>query len=382
VSLESQIPAGNGTGAILRALGSLMAALGGDAPARPSQIEYAAEPERSQAPPARPQSPRMEAPRVEAPRTEVSRSASPIPGASSDVEMLLSDARVRAERILQDSMDRAAELLSRERSSPPSVSGAEIETLRRSLEDLQIGMRDVHSRLGRIESILGTPRAGTPAPPPPASMTPPPAPRPAFAPPMEEERRPGGLSVVTPYPASAAPPPPPPPAVEAPAAQGMMAPPPAPVRPAPPPPLPPSAVPPMRSAAQPAAAHMVRRPEPISEPEPVEAPAAESWERDHEDDVPGTLATFTAADGSVQLRAAPVSGFQGLMRLQDALQRLPAVRAATVEAYSQGEARLRLEIGGDIDSDEIAEGLAAGLGQNAVVQEASEADRAITIAFG
>ncbi|MDA0302484.1 MAG: hypothetical protein O2822_08145, partial [Chloroflexi bacterium] len=155
-----------------------------------------------------------------------------------------------------------------------------------------------------------------------------------------------------------------------------------PVRPAAPTPLPPSAVPPMRSGAQSAAAHMVRRDERSPEPEPMEAPVAEPWQGDHADDVAGTLATFTPADGSVQLRAAPVSGFQGLMRLQDALQRLPAVRAATVEAYSQGEARLRLEIGADIDSDEIAEGLADGLGQSAVVQEASEVDRTITIGFG
>ncbi len=79
--------------------------------------------------------------------------------------------------------------------------------------------------------------------------------------------------------------------------------------------------------------------------------------------------------------AAPVSGFQGLMRLQDALQRIPAIRQATVEAYSQGEARLRLELAEDVDADEIAEGVGAGLGQNAQVREASEEDSTIVIAF-
>ena len=101
-----------------------------------------------------------------------------------------------------------------------------------------------------------------------------------------------------------------------------------------------------------------------------------------EEEPPGTLATFTPSDGSVLLRAAPVSGFQGLMRLQDALQRIPAVRQATVEAYSQGEARLRLELSANVDSDEIADGLTTGLGQSAMVQEASEEERSITIAFG
>ena len=115
-----------------------------------------------------------------------------------------------------------------------------------------------------------------------------------------------------------------------------------------------------------------------------EAPVSSPWQRgedDADDDVPGTLATFTPADGAVLLRAAPVSGFQGLMRLQDALQRIPAIRQATVEAYSQGEARLRLELAEDVDSDEIAEGVGAGLGQNAQVREASEEDRTIVIAF-
>ena len=69
------------------------------------------------------------------------------------------------------------------------------------------------------------------------------------------------------------------------------------------------------------------------------------------------------------------------MRLQDALQRIPAIRQATVEAYSQGEARLRLELAEYVDADEIAEGVGAGLGQNAQVREASEEDRTIVIAF-
>lgn len=156
----------------------------------------------------------------------------------------------------------------------------------------------------------------------------------------------------------------------------------------------------MRGGAQPAAAQArdlaeaeaepMPTPTPTTEPaaasapaEPPAAPAA--WprgERAREAEVGGTLATFTPSDGSVLLRAAPVSGFQGLMRLQDALQRIAAVRQATVEAYSQGEARLRLELASDVESDEIAEGLASSLGQSATVREASEVERTIVIALG
>ena len=311
--------------------------------------------------------------------------------------MLLTDARQRAERILQDSMERATDLLNRDRATPAGAASAiEVETIRRSVDELVVGMRDVQSRLARIESIISSQRTSAPmAPAQPAPPSPPPAPpmqsappappaapaapstppvppqRPAFSRPADEDRRPGGLSVVPERPRPASPPPP-------------------------------SVVPPLRG--QPAAAHAPFRAEPdVVEAEPVREPersaptsmgggvlagasigsaAADLWERDDTDDVAGTLATFTPADGSVQLRAAPVSGFQGLMRLQDALQRIPAVRQATVEAYSQGEARLRLELVADVDSDEIAEGLGAGLGQNAIVQEASEAERSITIAFG
>ncbi len=370
-----------GTGAILRALGSLMAALGSDAGRAPAasdqQYEYVYEPQREalRNPPATsPATPRRPlAPTGPAASTAVSG------GRSAEVESLLSDARQRAERILQESMERANELISRDRQlTTGSSSTAEVDALRRSVDDLVLAMRDVQSRVGRIESILGDGRSTSPTPPAPpaaaAPTTPPPPARPTYAPPAEEERRPGVLSVVSP-----------------------QSPAPAPPRPTAPPPsiLPPSAVPPIRGGSQPAAAHA---PAPVREEPAVERPAPEraaperivpqaepaiaDWQRGDTDDVAGTLATFTPADGSVQLRAAPVSGFQGLMRLQDALQRIPAVRQATVEAYSQGEARLRLELAADVDSDEIADGLGAGLGQSAVVQEASEDERTITIAFG
>lgn len=297
-------------------------------------------------------------------------------GAGAEAELLLSEARDRAEQILQDSMQRANDLLARERI--PAAPGAEsappadLEPIRRSVDELTRGMRDVLVRLDRIEAMLVSQPAAPAAPPAPVMAAPV---RPA-PPPVEDERRPGVLSVVTPQSA-----PPPPPSVLPPTQQPPSMPAPAVRAPMPPPP---SAMPPMR-IAQPAA---MAQPAPTYEPAPEPAPAPEELSAaaarrgEHEDEVPGTLATFTPSDGSVLLRAAPVSGFQGLMRLQDALQRIPAVRQATVEAYSQGEARLRLELASDVDSDEIAEGIGAGLGQTAQVRAASETERNIIIAFG
>ena len=70
------------------------------------------------------------------------------------------------------------------------------------------------------------------------------------------------------------------------------------------------------------------------------------------------------------------------MRVQDALARLPAVRQATVEAYAQGEARLRVELASDIDSDHLAAALSDAVGQPAQVREADEGDRSMLLVFG
>jgi len=384
VSFDVPPPAGSGTGAILRALGTLMAALGGEEippGARPAApVSRYAPPQYAEPryPEARHEAPypeysdtqytppSFEAPQYRAPEDEPPRAAPRGEGgAAFEAQLLLTEARERAERILQESMQRAQDLITRERAAAPGAPAAvpgseEIAPLRRSVDDLLLSMRDVQARLGRIESILNATRTGEATPPaPPARST--------FTAP-EEERRPGVLSVVAPQaPARpSAPLPVTPPSVQ-PAAEGAP-PTPAPMAPSP-------APSPMRGGSQPAAAHAHAE---------ASEPAAAAWQRRTAEDegVAGTLATFTPADGSVVLRAAPVSGFQGLMRLQDALQRIPSVRQATVEAYSQGEARLRLELSSDVDSDEIAEGVGAGLGQNAQVREASEPDRTIVIAFG
>lgn len=87
-------------------------------------------------------------------------------------------------------------------------------------------------------------------------------------------------------------------------------------------------------------------------------------------------------DGSVIVRVTPVAGFQGLMRVQDALARLPGVHQTAVEAYAQGEARLRLDLSNLTDSDEIAGGLSTTLGLPVRVRDVSEADRIMTVVLG
>jgi hypothetical protein len=88
---------------------------------------------------------------------------------------------------------------------------------------------------------------------------------------------------------------------------------------------------------------------------------------------------FDPAGGALVVRVFPISGFQGLMRVQDALARVSTIRAATVETYAQGEARLRLQLGASIVSSELAAGVQARLGQQAIVRAASIADRSVLI---
>lgn len=91
------------------------------------------------------------------------------------------------------------------------------------------------------------------------------------------------------------------------------------------------------------------------------------------------IVRFEPAGGSLVVRVFPISGFQGLMRVQDALARIDAVRAATVEAYAQGEARLRVQLSDNAVSGELASGLHERLNQVARVRAASVADRSILI---
>jgi DNA polymerase-3 subunit gamma/tau len=136
---------------------------------------------------------------------------------------------------------------------------------------------------------------------------------------------------------------------------------------------------------------------PAGAPEPSVAPAPRAEEPRAEEQVtvaalpaepprpsqasPGEPAgvEFDAGGGTLAVRVFPISGFQGLMRVQDALARVDAVRAATVEAYAQGEARLRLQLGDTTPAGSLAAGLTRRLGQQARVRAASIADRSLLI---
>jgi len=490
---------GEGASSILRAVGSLLVALSGgdqaqaertlstmqgelqgsEPPAQPSSTAQPSRPSEAQSAPqqtaptpprAYPQpqgrSARSEA-RVEASSSGVSG------GAPSDlldkVEFVLADARDRAQAIIDESTERARELIRQERAAHAApVTGIDpsaFDDLRRGLRGLVTEVRDIQQRLARIEQLIRDQNArtashatsgATEAQPPSASVIAP-APEPSVGYVSYPEPR---AVEAEPLPAWQAPEPiydepatdepvPEAPSEEprygddagfeeseayaepdfetsAPSAeQEQGAPEPydaaeAPPAPAPVPPRSPfSVVPPQRrewgapgpdeSPRAPAWESMApEAPEAPAAYEPPQAPSrtygsAEaapelapdptSWDDEAYDQPDETgapnhsssarssspLVTFLPSDGAITLRVAPVPGFQGLMRIQDALTRLPAVRHASVEAYSQGEARLRIELSDTSDSDEIAEGLSRTLRGPARVEDASEVNRELLI---
>ena len=88
---------------------------------------------------------------------------------------------------------------------------------------------------------------------------------------------------------------------------------------------------------------------------------------------------FRPEDGPVVLIVSPVAGFQGLMRLQDAVARVGGVNEADVEAYSDGEARLRMRLSGPVVAQSVADTLGDVLGQRATLALASAADRSLFV---
>lgn len=426
--------------AILRAVGSLLMALSGsedkalqrmaravaaEAP-EPADLPRAAVPFASVFPPV----PRREEPaptfrppvRSEGPRVDNRSTVPDVTDPDADVELILSDARKHAQRILDESMERARALVESRSASPASEQA--VRDVRSAVTDLATDVRDVQQRLDRIEALLrqerggaaaaparpatlpGTPAASTPtaAPTPRPRQAPasaafaPPAvpplvhyePEPGYAPTPAQEVEPEAEPEPLAPPASATPPAPatPPPAsgTRPPAAPGPQA----------PPRTPSFSVVPQRSGwpavestgapesapgegAPPRSAMPPVRPSPPAadlEPDLGDEPDLDDTENDE-----APIATFLPGEGTLVLRVMPVSGFQGLMRVQDALARLPFVRHAAVEAYSQGEARLRIELIEATDSDEIAAGLSERLQEPAHVRSASEADRELLIAL-
>jgi hypothetical protein len=397
-----------GVNAVLRSVGSLLVTLGGipkprayvqPAPGRYGQPGRAARREATAAMPEfRPEHPRFSADE-----------------GADEIELVLSDARDRAHELIEESVQQARQMLER-RSTPQAALlerlGENVEALDRRVEALHgfvgaridgvearlggldarvgavdRGISDVHDRIGRIEALIAD-LAGRESR----------APRPE---PAVEERR-------------AAPMPRPPlatqmaPPVETPAVAEAAVPP-VPQTP-PPPPTPAVAATPVAAsepAVERAAAALAAEPAvpagaaepavPAGVPEPSVAPAPRAEEPRAEEQVtvaalpaepprpsqasPGEPAgvEFDAGGGTLAVRVFPISGFQGLMRVQDALARVDSVRAATVEAYAQGEARLRLQLGDTTPAGSLAAGLTRRLGQQARVRAASIADRSLLI---
>jgi len=98
----------------------------------------------------------------------------------------------------------------------------------------------------------------------------------------------------------------------------------------------------------------------------------------------GSVATgiFSPEDGSLLLRVTPIYGFQALIRVQDTLMRLNAVREASVEAFFQGEARLRIHLSAPIEPSSLAASLSEGLEQEWRVATVSLPERSLKIALG
>ena len=242
-------------------------------------------------------------------------------GATNDeVELILADTRARAHKLIEESVVRAQELLREQRSGDHRT----IDRVRSSVRDLGAEMRSLHERLDGIEALLqrGTAPAPQPAPAAAAAAPTQAAPTPAAVEPVEVE--PAPREQLEPAP------PPPPEARE-----------PEPARPVAPPPI----AAPSNGAAS------------------VEA------------------AVFAPEDGTIVLQVAPVAGFQGLMRVQDAVVRVAGVGEAGVEAYAQGEAKLRLRLSEPVDPRRLAAALGEQLGVEVRVAAASQRDRVLQLAF-
>lgn len=310
------------------------------------------------------------------PATPRTRSGYPSPGGQSraeqaasgpDVELLLADARARAQAVLDESMEKARELLARPHTVSPLAEGDRqtLERIRHTVTDLVAEMRSLNERLDRMEDLLRAPARPEPGRPDPSRVDP-------VVPQVSTAQTSSPQSAVTPAPAISRPassppgispqPVPPAPALE--------------VRAAPQPPVPPIPLPAAPAPARSPVATDVPAPavpSPESERVPLSANGSESAPQ------VSASGTFTPELGPFLLRVSPVAGFQGLMRVQEALMRIPLVRDAGVEAYAQGEARLRLQIAQPVDPESLAADLADRLGRPVRLEQASTADRIVRL---
>jgi hypothetical protein len=349
--LLAQPPEG-GVNAVLRSVGTLLVTLGGaQRPAQRRRRARSANRPATQPAPLPAELPELAPP--EPPRFDG------LNNSDDAVELVLSDARDRAHQVIEESVEQARQLLDSRGSGAQTALiervGESVETLTQEVVsfrgvvdgrlagveqrvvDVERGVTGVYNRLDRIESLLGA-IARREAVSPTAATTPQAVPPPRTSPSEPRPRLP-----VTP------------PAPEAAPTPAISVPPTPPVPPVQPPPS--STPPPARPAA-------------IELPAAAVPPAAP---------VDPAETRFDPAGGALVVRVFPISGFQGLMRVQDALARVSTIRAATVETYAQGEARLRLQLGASIASSELAAGVQARLGQQAIVRAASIADRSVLI---
>lgn len=413
---RGQDQTGEDSSGVLRAIGSLLVALSGasqqDDPAATQRLlvtlEDSAKPGRAWDRPARSASPPGAVPPAQSQHPAQRAAFSGSPKTDDEIEFILQDARERAQQILDESTERARQLISEARARDlQTLDRDTADELRESMSALLIEIRDVQHRLTRIETLITTDRSlrsstradrrSSPT----AASAPPAQPQADSFPTLSEPAR--SAPALTPHtePSTAH------------SAQNVPA---EPLRDEPP--VPPAAPAVPAPAASPPRNFTVVAPEESQRPTPINpsqldgddvpstppssaiprmryssptiAPmgdvADDEWDEDA--DVPGQietssadLATFLPEDGPILLRITPVAGFQGLMRIQDALARLPTIRQAAVEAYSQGEARLRLELLDTTDADALAAGLSGALRSDATVQEVSESGRQLLIAL-
>ncbi len=82
-----------------------------------------------------------------------------------------------------------------------------------------------------------------------------------------------------------------------------------------------------------------------------------------------TEPAFRPGEEGLTLVISAVPGFQGLMEVQRALTRVPAIEGASVERYFDGEARIVLTLREPITAGRLLEALNEAAGQELQLEE-------------
>ncbi len=90
---------------------------------------------------------------------------------------------------------------------------------------------------------------------------------------------------------------------------------------------------------------------------------------------------FIPGDQGLVLVISAVPGFQGLMEVQRALSRVPAIEGASVERYFDGEARIVLMLREPITADRLLEALTEATGQQLQLEESRPESMRMRIRF-